>query len=282
MRSPAVILVVLALAHMHGSAQTLRRIDGFVTDATVGVAEANVRLTCGSNTAEANTAGDGSFAFDVAVIGTCTITVSKSERTLLTRVIEVGASESRLDLEIQQPASPSRLMHEATFAIDSVTPEPNSKAERDSRPTLRIDFAAIPQSAHDVLDTTHDPTAFGTRDRLWEFRSGGAYGLGKGVVASAHVIGRRGYRLPLYVSDLLGANQSSVDIANTSIVDLSQFNVDWTAKMRIEKRLVQRKWDMRVVGELMAPLGRTDRTVVNPSTGILSSRAIRVGLVLGF
>ena len=266
MRSPAVILVVLAVAHMHGSAQTLRRIDGFVTDATVGVAEANVRLTCGSNTAEANTAGDGSFAFDVAVIGTCTITVSKS----------------RLDLEIQQPTSPSRLMHEATFAIDSVTPEPNSKAERDSRPTLRIDFAAIPQSAHDLLDTTHDPTAFGNRDRLWEFRSGGAYGLGKGIVASAHVIGRRGDRLPLYVSDLLGANQSSVDIANTAIVDMSQFNVDWTAKMRIEKRFVQRKWDMRVVGELMAPLGRTDRTVVNPSTGILSSRAIRVGLVLGF
>ena len=159
---------------------------------------------------------------------------------------------------------------------------PNSQGERVSPPPFYIDFSAMPRTPGDVLTTTSDPSLFGSRDRLWEFRSGGAYELGKGFVVSADVIGRRGYRLPLYGSDLIGANRSHVDVANASVVDMSQLHTDWTAKLRIEKTLVQRKWEMRMVGELMAPVGQRDRTVVSPSTGFFSSRAIRLGIVLGF
>jgi hypothetical protein len=169
------------------------------------------------------------------------------------------------------------------LVIDSKIAEPSdSKPKQDVRPALRLDFGTFPQQSADPLRTTYDPTAFGNRDRLWEFRGGSAYEVGKGVIASAQVIGRRGYRLPLYVSDMIGANQSSLDVGNTSLVDMSQLNVDWIAKVRIEKTFVRRTWDMRLVSEALVPLGRTDQTVLNPSTGVLSSRAIRFGIVLGF
>ena len=140
----------------------------------------------------------------------------------------------------------------------------------------------MPRTAGDVLTTTNDPSLFGNRDRLWEFRSGGAHELGKGIVLSADVIGRRGYRLPLYSSDAIGANRSQLDVANAALVDMSQVHTEWTAKLRIEKTFVRRKWEMRLVGELMAPVGQRDRTVVSPSTGFFNSRAIRIGIVLGF
>ena len=106
--------------------------------------------------------------------------------------------------------------------------------------------------------------------------------LGKGIVLSADVIGRRGYRLPLYSSDAIGANRSQVDVANAALVDMSQVHTEWTAKLRIEKTFVRRKWEMRLVGELMAPVGQRDRTVVSPSTGFFNSHALRIGIVLGF
>jgi len=149
-------------------------------------------------------------------------------------------------------------------------------------PPFYLDFAAFPQAASDVLTTTNDPNLFGNRDRLWEFRSGGARPLGKGIVVSADIVGRRGYRLPLYRSDLIGSNRSPVDVVNASVVDMSQPRVDWTVKLRIEKTFVQRKWEMRIVGELLAPVGRSDLTAVTRSAGFFDSRAVSIGIVLGF
>src|SRR6266850_7359395 len=129
-------------------------------------------------------------------------------------------------------------------------------------PPFYLDVAAFPQAAADVLTTTNDPSVFGNRDRLWEFRSGGARDLGRGIVVSADVVGRRGYR---------------VDVVNASVVDMSQRRVDWTVKLRIEKTFVRSKWTMRLVGELMAPLGDSVRTVVSPSAGFFDSRAVSIG-----
>jgi hypothetical protein len=148
---------------------------------------------------------------------------------------------------------------------------------------MRIDFGALIDGGVDGLTPNGDTTIRLTpRDRLWEFRASRSFEFGKGLVASAHLVGRRGYRLPLYLSEPVGADRSTFDLANFLTADMSQFEIDWVAKMRVEKVLVQRKWSMRLVGEALVPLNHSERTGAPQPTSLLNSRAIKVGLVLGF
>src|SRR5919109_671100 len=120
-----------------------------------------------------------------------------------------------------------------TQALAQTSPPP-------SPPPFYLDFAALPQPTADVLTTTNDPSLFGDRDRLWEFRTGSARDLGKGLVFSADVVGRRGYRLPLYLSDPIGSKRTPIDVLNASEVDMSQRHVDWLGKLGPQEKFVPR------------------------------------------
>jgi hypothetical protein len=178
----------------------------------------------------------------------------------------------------QTPAQPSRpgdgLIIDARGASD---------ARADPPSKMRIDFGLLTETTADDRRAKDPLLLFTPRDRLWEFRTGRSFELGKGLVGSAQLVGRRGYRLPLYLAEPVGADRSTFDLPNFAGADMSQFEIDWVAKVRIEKTLVQRRtWNMRLVGEVLAPLNHGDRAASPQPASLLNSRAIKLGLVLGF
>jgi hypothetical protein len=158
-----------------------------------------------------------------------------------------------------------------------------SDARTDPPSKMRIDFGLLTETTADDRRAKDPLLLFTPRDRLWEFRTGRSFELGKRLVGSAHLVGRRGYRLPLYLAEPLGADRSTFDLANFAGADMSQFETDWVAKVRVEKALVQRRtWNMRLIGDVLAPLNHADRAVSPQPASLLNSRAITLGLVLGF
>ena len=177
-----------------------------------------------------------------------------------------------VDAAAQTPAPPSRPGDD--LVIDARTESPPGR--------MRIDFDALINSLDGLTPNGNTTLRFTPRDRLWEFRAGRSFEIGKGLAAGGQLVGRRGYRLPLYFAEPVGADRSTFDLADFALADLSQFEIDWVAKVRVEKVLVQRKWSLRLVGEAIVPLNHAEHTGAPQPTSLLNSRAIKAGLVLGF
>ena len=246
---------------------------------------ATVELRCEDSTRAVNTNANGEYEFDGLPDGECRITAAADGFVSVTRRI-VLASDETSDLPFTLTRrTPATFTNSIVFA-DSHTPTPEEAANRF---TLVRERRLSPQwTIHtgSIWDATPVNPTLG---KSWQLNAGATYQAPGGIRLSGTIVGRRGYRAPLYVTQPPGSISGGPQFG-TSLLDVSAHPTVWDTELRVEKILKSRgAVRISVVGEafnLVNPGIFTSPT--NPSSPAalvardLQSRALRLGLVFGF
>jgi hypothetical protein len=136
-------------------------------------------------------------------------------------------------------------------------------------------LAVITQSQADITTST---ASFGS---TWRLKTGIRYEARGGVRLSASVIARRGYSLPAAMAQPIGGDAQMIDNRNSSL-EFGWAPVQWDTELRIRKMLkTSGRVDVAVVGEALNLL-KMNGSDPTPRAPALTSRTVRVGVVLGF
>ncbi|MGE0448018.1 MAG: hypothetical protein AB7Q29_00360 [Vicinamibacterales bacterium] len=95
-------------------------------------------------------------------------------------------------------------------------------------------------------------------------------------------VGRRDYRLPLFMSTTLGGGEIPSP-GGAALTDMSAGQVTWQAAASVRHQLIttKRGATIGIVGEAFLPLGPQDRAGL-PNNPVVAGRAIRFGVTFGF
>jgi len=129
------------------------------------------------------------------------------------------------------------------------------------------------------FDTTTSHAAFG---QTWQARAGMTYRVPGGIEFSAGVVGRRGYEVPLFVTEGFGA-ESVPFVTNSPMLDTTRRPVLWDTVLRVEKQLFTSDLvRVSIVGEAYNLLNINRDQHARPLTETLTSRVGRLGLKFAF
>ena len=126
--------------------------------------------------------------------------------------------------------------------------------------------------------TLQSDTSWNTRDPHSQVSARATYSAPGGFRLSAGVIGRSRYVMPLAVAQALGSNGNVQNSGGAYFEPVGHAMV-WDTQIRVEKTLKKMGTkEIRAVGEVFTLFG----TPLSSRGSLLTSRAIRVGVVIAF
>jgi hypothetical protein len=111
----------------------------------------------------------------------------------------------------------------------------------------------------------------------WQIKTGATFHAAGGFELSANLVGRRGSSTPLFMTEPVGTD------ASIPIGDPLRTDTLWDTELRVRKPLLTRKdIQLSLIGDLFNVVNVNPSPSTTPQSPTLTSRAFRIGLMLGF
>jgi hypothetical protein len=157
----------------------------------------------------------------------------------------------------------------------------NSAAKTESAPAHQFFWTAEFDSASPGTPRSSPAVRLGNQSPQWIIRQGLAYESTAGS-ATVAVVGHRGYKLPLYMSAPM--ETGGLTVPTSAFADPLRLEIQWELTAGVSKVLKRTAGGQTigVSGEVFIPLNDVSRAAGSSVTSILQSKALRVGLSVGF